>query len=59
MNDFNKKNEVKHGTEDALLLGKYAQASKMQITTDFVFPLFFSICIFSSNQGKIFKQINM
>ena len=30
MNFFNKENEMKVGVEDALYLGKYTQASKMQ-----------------------------
>ena len=54
MNNFNKKHEMNDGTEDALQLGKYTQASKMQITTCFVLSLtFFFLFAFSfSNQGE-------
>ena len=62
MNNFNQKNKMKDGTEDALQLGKYTQATKMQITTCFALSLtFFSLFAFSfSNQGELtFKRINM
>ena len=54
MNNFNKKNEMKDGIEDALQLSKYAQASKMQITTCFVLSLtfFFPFAFSFSKQGE-------
>ena len=54
MNNFNKKNEMKDDTEDALQLGKYTLSSKIQTTTCFVFCLtFFFLCAFSfSNHGE-------
>ena len=54
MNNFNKKNEMRDDTEDALHLDKYTQDFKIQITTCFVLSLTFSFFIaFSfSNQAE-------
>ena len=54
MNNFYKKNEMKDDTEDALQLGKYTQASEMQITTCFILSLTFCFlfALSFSNHGE-------
>ena len=54
LNDINEKNEMKYSTENALLLGKQKQDSKIQLIICFFLPLTF-FCPFSfsfSNEGE-------